>query len=81
MNRTAIQARRDALAAQHASAQEQHTEWQKMIGLLEHNISAMQGGLQELDALLALPDAPALHEALDSAAAWEEVARNYQDAP
>lgn len=58
MNRTVIQARRDALAQQYATAQQQHTEMQHTIHLLEHNISGMQGGLQELDALLALPDEP-----------------------
>jgi cell division protein FtsB len=62
MNRAIIQARRDALAQQYATAQQQHTELQNTIHLLEHNISGMQGGLQELDALLALPDEPAHEE-------------------
>lgn len=54
MNRATIQARRDALNAQCEQAQQQHTQLQGAIHLLEHNISGMQGGLQELDALLAL---------------------------
>ena len=48
-----IRARRDALAAQKAQAEQQYAELERTLNLLDRNICAMQGGLQELDALLA----------------------------
>jgi len=54
--RAAIQDRRDALAAQVAQAQQQYAELEVMIATLDRQICAMQGGVQELDALLALPE-------------------------
>jgi predicted nucleic acid-binding Zn-ribbon protein len=47
-----IQARRDALAAQMAEAQQQYEQLEQTLKLLDRNICAMAGGLQELDALL-----------------------------
>jgi outer membrane protein TolC len=43
-----VRARRAALVAQMAEAQQQYAQ-------LERNLDAMQGGLQELDNLLAEP--------------------------
>ena len=48
-----IRARREALAAQKAQAEQQYAELERTLRLLDRNICAMQGGLQELDALLA----------------------------
>jgi small-conductance mechanosensitive channel len=47
-----IQARRDALAAQMAEARQQYDQLEQTLKLLDRNICAMAGGLQELDALL-----------------------------
>jgi regulator of protease activity HflC (stomatin/prohibitin superfamily) len=47
-----IQARRAALAAQKAEAQQQYEQLEQTLKLLDRNICAMAGGLQELDALL-----------------------------
>jgi predicted nucleic acid-binding Zn-ribbon protein len=47
-----IQARRDALAAQMAEAQQQYEQLEQTLKLLDRNICAMAGGLQELEALL-----------------------------
>ena len=50
---TRIRVRRDALAAQQAEAQRQYAEMEQALTLLQRNLDAMHGGLQELDALLA----------------------------
>jgi predicted nucleic acid-binding Zn-ribbon protein len=47
-----IQARRDALAAQMAEAQQQYEQLEQTLKLLDRQLCAMAGGLQELDALL-----------------------------
>jgi transposase len=52
IDRARIQARRDALAAQMESAKQQYAELEQALNLLQRNIDAMHGGLQELDALL-----------------------------
>jgi septation ring formation regulator EzrA len=48
-----IRARRAALAAQMEQAQQQYSELEQTLALLQRNIDAMHGGVQELDALLA----------------------------
>ena len=50
-----IRERRAALAAQVSQAQQQYTELEQMLHMLDRQICAMQGGLQELDDLLADP--------------------------
>lgn len=52
VDRITIEARRAALAARVAEAQRGHAELMQMLGELERNLIAMQGGLQELDSLL-----------------------------
>lgn len=52
VDRITIEARRAALAARVAEAQRGHAELMQMLGELERNLIAMQGGLQELDGLL-----------------------------
>lgn len=52
-----IQTRRDALAAQLREGQQQFTQLQQMLADLDRQLCAMQGGIQELDALLAPLDA------------------------
>jgi hypothetical protein len=47
-----IRARRAALAAQMAEAQQQYTAIEEQLRLLGRNLDAMHGGLQELDALI-----------------------------
>lgn len=47
-----IRERRDALAAQHASAERQEAELRQALALLRRNMDAMSGGLQELDGQL-----------------------------
>lgn len=53
-----IQARRDALAAQIAEAQQEYDQLESMLCTLDRQLCAMHGGLQELDALLAAPEVP-----------------------
>lgn len=48
-------ARRAALAAQLAQAQQQYAELEQTLAMLDRQMCAMHGGLQELDALLAEP--------------------------
>lgn len=48
-----IRARRATLAAQKVQAEQQYAELERTLLLLQRNIDAMHGGLQELDALLA----------------------------
>jgi hypothetical protein len=50
-----IRARRASLAAQLAEAQQQYDQSEATLRLLGRNLDAMQGGLQELDALLVSP--------------------------
>jgi uncharacterized coiled-coil protein SlyX len=50
-----IRARRAALVAQMAEAQQQYDQAEATLRLLGRNLDAMQGGLQELDNLLAEP--------------------------
>ena len=47
-----IQARRDELAEQMTQAQQQYAELEQALRLLDRQLCAMAGGLQELDALL-----------------------------
>lgn len=47
-----ITARRDALAAQLAQAKQQYAELEATLLQLDRQLCAMQGGIQELDALL-----------------------------
>jgi phage shock protein A len=47
-----ITARRDALASQLSQARQQYDQLEQTLKLLDRNICAMAGGLQELDALL-----------------------------
>lgn len=47
-----IQARRNELAAQMAQAQQQYAELEQTLTLLDRQLCAMAGGLQELDDLL-----------------------------
>jgi phage shock protein A len=56
-----VRARRAALVAQMAEAQQQYAQLEQTLQQLGRNLDAMQGGLQELDALLAEPidDPPA----------------------
>jgi len=49
----AIRARREFLAAQLEQGKEQYLELEQMLALLQRNLDAIQGGIQELDALLA----------------------------
>ncbi len=51
----AIQARRAALAAQLAQAQQEYQQVEQALALLQRQIDTMHGGLLELDALLADP--------------------------
>jgi len=53
IDRMHIQARRDALAAQLAQAQQQYAQLEATLATLDRQLCAMAGGLQELDALLA----------------------------
>jgi hypothetical protein len=53
----AIQARRAALAAQLDQARAQYDALEATLKALDRQLCAMAGGLQELDALLALPRA------------------------
>lgn len=55
--RERIQARRNALAAQLEQAKAQYDQLETTLKLLDRQLCAMQGGLQELDALLAEDDA------------------------
>jgi len=48
-----IKARRNALAAMLAEAQAQYNELEQTLHALDRQLCAMQGGLQELDALLS----------------------------
>lgn len=54
-----IRARRAALAEQAEQAQAEYATLEQAIALLGRNIDAMHGGLQELDGLLAVLEAPA----------------------
>jgi hypothetical protein len=56
MSRAAIQARRAALATQAEQAKQQYAELQATLHELDRQICGMHGGIQELDALLALPE-------------------------
>lgn len=56
-----IQARRDALAQQLAQAQAQYDQLESTLKRLDRQLCAMQGGLQELDALIAAAEAPAVN--------------------
>jgi len=47
-----IKARRAALQAQMDAAQQQYAELEQTLRQLDRQLCAMQGGLQELDALL-----------------------------
>lgn len=47
-----IRARRDALAAQLAEGQQQYQQLENALAMLQRNLDAMHGGLQELEALL-----------------------------
>jgi len=58
IDRITIEARRAALAARVAEAQRGHAELMQMLGELERNLIAMQGGLQELDGLLDTAEIP-----------------------
>lgn len=60
----AIRARRDALAAQMAEARQQYTKLEATLAVLDRNLCAMHGGLQELDALLAEAERTALLDRL-----------------
>lgn len=53
--RDQIQSRRDALAEQIAQAQARYQQLESALQLLDRQLCTMDGGLQELDALLALP--------------------------
>lgn len=59
-----IRARRAALAAQLAEAQQQYAQLETMLHTLDRQLCAMHGGLQELDALLAEQDRTALLDRL-----------------
>lgn len=48
-----IRARRDTLAAQKAQAEQEYNALEARLALLQRNLDAMHGGLQELEALLA----------------------------
>jgi uncharacterized protein YlxW (UPF0749 family) len=48
-----VRARRAALVAQMAEAQQQYAQLEQTLQQLGRNLDAMQGGLQELDSLLA----------------------------
>lgn len=48
-----IRARRDTLAAQKAQAEQEYNALEARLALLQRNLDAMYGGLQELEALLA----------------------------
>jgi uncharacterized protein YlxW (UPF0749 family) len=50
-----VRARRAALVAQMAEAQQQYAQLEQTLQQLGRNLDAMQGGLQELDNLLAEP--------------------------
>jgi phage shock protein A len=50
-----VRARRAALVAQMAEAQQQYAQLEQTLQQLGRNLDAMQGGLQELDSLLAEP--------------------------
>lgn len=52
IDRATIQARRDALAAQLAQAQQQYDQLEATLATLDRQLCAMAGGLRELDALL-----------------------------
>lgn len=47
-----IQARRDELATHIAQARQQYAELEESLRLLDRQLCAMAGGIQELDALL-----------------------------
>lgn len=47
-----IRARRDALAAQIEEGKQQYAQLEHALAMLQRNLDAMHGGLQELDALL-----------------------------
>lgn len=53
-----IRARRDTLAAQKAQAEQEYNALEARLALLQRNLDAMHGGLQELEALLPKEDAP-----------------------
>ena len=57
IDRTRLQARRDALAAQFTEGQQQYAHLQQALTDLDRQLCAMQGGIQELDALLAVEEA------------------------
>jgi hypothetical protein len=57
-----IRERRAALAAQLAQAQQQYIELERTLHALDRQLCAMQGGLQELDALVAPAEAGARRE-------------------
>lgn len=50
-----IKQRRAALAAQFEQAKRQYEQLEQTLIRLDRQIHAMEGGLQELDALLSLP--------------------------
>lgn len=50
--RAQIQQRRDALNAQRQQAEQQYNTLEAQLALLQRNIDAMHGGVQELDDLL-----------------------------
>jgi len=52
----AIRARREALAAQLEQGKAQYAQMEQALALLQRNLDAMHGGLQELSALLEPPD-------------------------
>lgn len=51
--RAQIQKRRDALNAQRQQAEQQFNTLEQQLALLQRNIDAMIGGVQELDAQIA----------------------------
>lgn len=53
-----IRARIAALQAQKAQAEQEYSTLEARLALLQRNLDAMHGGLQELAALLPKEDAP-----------------------
>lgn len=51
-----IRARRDALRAQMETAKAQYGDLERALALLQRNIDAMHGGLQELESLITSED-------------------------
>lgn len=59
IDRATIQTRRGALADQLEAARAQYDQLEQTLKLLDRQMCAMAGGVQELDALLAIEtDAP-----------------------